>query len=426
MANRSLFSPFSSGVNPYATRGLGNLFGPRLKANPEFLNLIAPGPQPSNEMLMAARPFLGSGGLFGSGKRMADLANLQYLAPLIQANFQANLGLEKEKELIPFRSKTELQQRKDEFTFKNQQENKLREEEESRFGSSLGTVAGSFSPEQIRNIFPTGTAFSSPAEQGRAFRTRFGEKTPFNEAIVQADPRVIQAAIGELMGKEFLPLGSGDRFNPRTGTVIEGPGVTQDTTKGMVATGETEPYFDANGDLKYRQVYKEQIRTINRPTPATQYPLPEMATQAKLDAIPKESGANVSGEQYISTDIAPTVNPIQAQPGANIAPKDNVLQSLIKGLSGATKKQFAPVQGLDIQGEMDKMFQPKGKKVEKTESKEKERAKSYPFDYLIEANKLDKNQAEMFESLVDSYKKKEKKNPSLEEARAFIQIVIKK
>ena len=299
MANRSLFSPFASGVNPYAARGLGSLFGPRLKANPEFLQLLSlPNKQLTNEVLMSAQPFTSSGGLFGSGRRMADLANLQYLAPLIQANFGQNLDIAKAKELEPFRAATELQLYKDKMTSEKQTKDQLREEEESRQGQALGDVAASFPPEQVQNIFGQGASFGSKAEQTRAYIAKFGNM-PFNKAIVEADPRVIQARIGEEMGKEYLPLGSRDRFNPRTSQVIEGPSVTEEMIKEMVKTGDTEPYLGPDGELQYRPTYKEQIRTIRRPSPATQYKLPDIVTQEELDSISKPSGANQSGSEPI-------------------------------------------------------------------------------------------------------------------------------
>lgn len=427
MSTRSLFSPFATSVSPYAARNIGGLFNrdADIEISPEYLALLQSGVEPSEEMMMSTPMF--------KGGRAARAANAKALESMVQAKFGEGLRQKSEKELIPFRAEQQLEKEKEFGKFKRQQEKEVEEENFSNLGSSIGPQLGNLPIETLNNIIPMGTVLGSPAEQGRMYASAVGEKTPVAKASIEANPEVIRGRVGEEANKRFLKLGGDFAVDTANNSFIQGGSYQPHSTTELVPTNETVPMYDENG--RYVGMQK---KLVPRSTTSYNYMPGRVgkltATQADFDRIAKESGANVStkphpesienvGEEALSipsplpnlllgSDNKPTV---KGEPFNLIQGFKRAGKSIQSDLERSLGKSSADIFG--------KMLNPLANK-EEPQIKTKERPKSYPFDYMIEAKRLDKQQTEMFENLIESYKKKEKRNPSIEEARAFIQIVI--
>lgn len=419
MANRSLFSPFASSVNPYAVRNIVNLFsGPdNIEINPDYLALLQSGVEPPPEMLMTTPLY--------KGGRSAKLANAKFLGDLVQGQFSRNLATSAEKELIPFRSKAEVEQAKEIAEFSRKQKKEVEEEELGDLGQSIGQVLGSLPTEQFNNIIPPGTAFRSPQEQARFYSARVGGNVPIQKALVETSPEVTQSRILEEANKRRISMGSGVSYDPVSGEFIYAGGYEPIQEQTTFDTGELTPILDPNTGLPSGKfTTKKALKTITKQQfipPRRQ----KFATQPALDNIPKESGAEtdetlstvgVDRPQITGNFLGPLNVPgTPKQLPLNTELKQSVQPSFGEKFWGYMR-DFNAVRGLPSLAELQL----------KKKEEPKERPKAYPLDHLIEAYKLNKNQKEDFEFFVQNYTKNEGKHPSLEEARAYIQVLIKK
>lgn len=414
---RSLFSPFASSINPYAARGLRNLFtGPdTIDINPAYIELLKSGVEPSAEMLMTTPMF--------KGGKSAKEANAKVLSNLVQAQFGSELATSKEKELIPFRSQTEIEQAKTLSDYAREQQRKIEEENLSNIGTARGQVLGSLPTEQLSNILPQGTTFGNPAEQERFYQSQVGGNVPVNKAIVETNPNVITGRVGEEAGKRFIDLGSGFKYDPITGEFIQGGRYENVQQQVPFDTGELTPIIDPTTGLPSGKfTTKKALKLQSQPEFFPPHVGKAVATEDDFKNIPKESGAEVKGN-LLAPGYGTNLNALQQPLPTNLPLNTELKQPpTVLAQPGNDKKSFWQKFNSYFPKEAQEFLKPKEEKKEEP----KEKPKAYPLEHLIEAYQLDKNQKESFEFFVQNYTKNQGKYPSLEEARAYIKTLTAK
>lgn len=363
MGTRSLFNP--GGIGSYSSArgagGIGSLFRPSLEINPELRNLLKYGAY-DESLDSGIEPFVASGGLFGSGTRLANQANAEVLRSKILAKYASDLANRNALGQEAFRTNENIRQAAAIQELQNKEEERNLAEQGTAIGQDIGNLPSDLDEnglpiaKQTARIFPFGQTFTTPEEQARAYNAKFGAKT----SIVQAP------------GEALKPFGGGGYYNPLSREAVEPAEFKprQEISVVPTKTGRmTSVYNPQTQQVEQHEEIKEYPKSVtsyeripgqsyNVSEPVTQEELnnykPGTNVQAKpasplLTNINPNSTLNESG--YFSTDVGPghpqrppAANtgvapspPIAAKPSIDLTPPrvEGILPQLSAGLNQA-------------------------------------------------------------------------------------------